>query len=74
MLKSIVEGGGSLGTLMGHGDEGGTVDGDVVCLGSRVKRCVDIAFGSFGGLLYFGVRCGVPFLPYIVDSVSCLLP
>ena len=39
-----------------------------------VKRGVDLAFGSFGGLFYFGVRSGFHFPPYVVDSVICLLP
>ena len=73
MWESIVRGG-SLGTPMGHGDGGATMGGNVGCLGSRAKRGEDLAFGSFGGLFYFGVRCGFPFLTYVVDSVCCLIP
>ena len=59
MWENVV--GGSLGTLMGHGNGGGIVGVDVGCLGGCVKRCADLSFGSFGGFFTLGSAVGFLF-------------
>jgi len=62
-----------MGSPMGYGNGRGVAGGGIVFWWGRLEGGAGLAFGSFGGFVDLGDRCGYPFPLYVAVLVCCFL-